>query len=717
MTRLAASACAVAAFTAVVASTATLGGRQAGDARVAPVLTCGSDATLASPIAVTAANVILAGDGRLYAPCPQTPAPPAPHPVNHREIRERALLDAAVSSADPDVRRLAAQANGRLGRTVVTEVPATEPVVVRREMAYALGSSPAVADAARLIETWLGAEREDTVAQVLLESLGRLRYPDAPARDRVEPILVAATRTSADRRLGAVKGLEVLVRLDPRREIQPATRTRLREIAVDASADARVRRLAMLALATARDDDAPTLSRAAADGDWQVRRLAALRLDLGRADHAAAGARLDQDAVWQVRYDYLAAEGRRAGQLKSCAALRGRLADAEPAVVLRAIDLLATSCASAADLDQVAADLLGRARALSPVPGGDDWHVPARALTALARVRAGDARPLIASAAAHAVWQVRVAAATAAGSVGDDATLELLAGDAHPNVRTTALEALGRRSSPRVFALATRALTSPDHQLVRAAAGVLRAAPADQRDTVVGALLASLTRLTDEATDTSRDPRVAIVTRLEELLPAARVRELQRYLGDYDPAVRAAAVSAWTKVAPSVPPPAVASRFRYPQQPSADALAAIPRRAVITMVGGGRMEMELYPEQAAVTVARFAELAQTGHYNGLTFHRVVPNFVIQGGSPGANEYVGDVRYMRDETGPGAAHVRGAVGISTRGRDTGDAQIFIDLVDLPRLDHDYTVFGKIVSGLDVLDRVLEGARIERITIQR
>ena len=631
-------------------------------------------------------------------------------------MRERALLDAAVSSSDPEVRRLAAQANGRLDRAIVSAVPAAEPLAVRREMAYALGSSTA-ADAGVLIELWLQAERDDTVAQVLLESLARARYNDAAARDRVEPILVAATAASGGRRLGAVKGLEVLIRRDPGREIQAATRTRLREIAVDTAGDPRVRRLAMLALTTARDDDAATLTRAAADVDWQVRRLVALRLDLARPDHAPAAARLERDPTWQVRYDYLAAEGRRATQLKACTPLRGRLTDAEPAVVLRAIDLLATSCAGAADLDDVATDLAARAREISASPGPEAWHVPARALMSLARVRAYAARPLIGAAAAHLTWQVRMAAATAAGSMGDDATLEALAGDAHPNVRTTALEALGRRSNPRVFALATRALTSPDYQLVRSAAGLLRATPADQRDAVVQALVDSLARLTAEGTDTSRDPRVAILTRLEELLPPARPRttDLAPYLGDYDPAVRAAAARVWVKVTSSSPAPVVPMRFRYPQQPASSALESQPRRAVITMAGGGIMEMELYPEQAGVTVARFVALARAGYYDGLTFHRVVPNFVVQGGSPGANEYVGDARYMRDETGPVASHVRGAVGISTRGRDTGDAQIFIDLVDVPRLDHDYTVFGKVIAGLDVLDRILEGARIERVTI--
>ncbi len=88
--------------------------------------------------------------------------------------------------------------------------------------------------------------------------------------------------------------------------------------------------------------------------------------------------------------------------------------------------------------------------------------------------------------------------------------------------------------------------------------------------------------------------------------------------------------------------------------------------------------------------------------------------MIQGGSPGANEYIGDATFMRDEVGTWP-HVRGAVGISTRGRDTGDAQIFIDLVDNPRLDHEYTVFAQVLNGIEIVDQILEGDVIERIEI--
>ena len=119
-------------------------------------------------------------------------------------------------------------------------------------------------------------------------------------------------------------------------------------------------------------------------------------------------------------------------------------------------------------------------------------------------------------------------------------------------------------------------------------------------------------------------------------------------------------------------------------------------------------------DEAPVSALRVATRAREGYYNGLTFHRVVPNFVIQGGSPGANEYVGDGPYMRDEVGL-VSHRRGTVGISTRGRDTGDAQIFVNLVDLPRLDHTYTVFAEVVSGMDVVDAILEGDVIERVEL--
>ncbi len=141
-------------------------------------------------------------------------------------------------------------------------------------------------------------------------------------------------------------------------------------------------------------------------------------------------------------------------------------------------------------------------------------------------------------------------------------------------------------------------------------------------------------------------------------------------------------------------------------------LAAPRARFVIRDVG--QFEVALFTMEAPATVLRFAELASSGYYNGLTFHRVVPNGVVQGGSPGANEYSSDAPLMRDEVGLWP-HVRGSLGISTRGHDTGDAQIFVDLVDNPRYDHTYTVFAQVLNGIDIVDRLLEGDVIDTVEI--
>jgi cyclophilin family peptidyl-prolyl cis-trans isomerase len=146
--------------------------------------------------------------------------------------------------------------------------------------------------------------------------------------------------------------------------------------------------------------------------------------------------------------------------------------------------------------------------------------------------------------------------------------------------------------------------------------------------------------------------------------------------------------------------------------PSIDEIARLEtQQVVLTLRGLGDGVIRLAPREAPLNVARFARQVSAGDWDGLTFHRVEPGFVVQGGSPGANEYVGADRYTRDERSH-LSHVRGSVGISTRGRDTGDGQIFINLVDNPRLDHAYTVIGTITAGMPHVDAMLEGAVIER-----
>ena len=190
--------------------------------------------------------------------------------------------------------------------------------------------------------------------------------------------------------------------------------------------------------------------------------------------------------------------------------------------------------------------------------------------------------------------------------------------------------------------------------------------------------------------------------------------ELQPYLNDYDPVVAArvaGVLTDWTGERP------VARPFPLQREalPSAEEIARLAgTRVFLEMARGGEIEIRLLVEEAPTHAARFERLAASGYFDGLTFHRVVTNYVLQGGSPGANEYMGDTAYTRDELGL-VSHWRGTVATSTRGRDTGDGQIFINLVDNLHLDHDYTVFGEVVSGMDVTDLVAEGDVILRARV--
>ena len=717
------------------------------------MFTCGADMTLPAPIPVRWDTVALAADSRGFTPCPASL-----HSPEHREARERAVLIRALGHRDPELRRLAARGMGQIGgpvpKSFLVEIsdaaagfPSTTKVLVnegrpgglsvllndavpavRREAASAIGDllsgvsremrpaeRPApqeIAAGRAVLESRLKIEKEPSVAATILATVGRLKYTDDATRDDIEAFLVEHATEPTSRIQGAAEGLEALIRGNPKRLVSDRTRELLRMWASAPRYNLRTKQLALMALQQARDDDVETLVRASNDGEPQVRRLVALRLDAGRDEFRQIIDLLSTDTDFTVRYEMANVFARHAARTRDCSDLIRYFDDQEPTVVLRAIDLLPPECAENAD----AVNRLARwAEELMTPLSSRTWHVPAHALQALARVKPDAGRPFLDEAVKHPIWQVRARVAAAAEDFRDESIARDLAIDRSPNVRTAGLETLVRLQSPHRFEAALASLRSDDFQLLRTAALALRGTPDEARAQTVNQLFTTLKRLTAGAADTSRDPRVAILERLGELLPVERTAELGPYRQDFDPKVREAATAALAKVTQTDPPEVTSGiRYRYPYQPVQE-LMRLPRTATIRMAGGGTIELELLADDAPITVARFAELARARYYDGLTFHRVVPNFVIQGGSPGANEYAGAARYMRDEVGT-VPHLQGSVGISTRGRDTGDAQIFIDLVDIPRLDHEYTVFAKVVRGFDVVQRVLEGAMIVTVTVR-
>jgi cyclophilin family peptidyl-prolyl cis-trans isomerase/HEAT repeat protein len=454
---------------------------------------------------------------------------------------------------------------------------------------------------------------------------------------------------------------------------------------MEAERYARLRRLALQTLGVSATLEEDVAAAAYTDRDWQVRRLAVLHaaaLPGGRARTLAAL----RDPSPHVRFEALRSLGQAA--TIPCPAVLPSLIDSDPHVARRAAATLSHAC------EKSTPAVLERLVRLATDGTRDQdgrWHVASTALGAIAlactRVASAPnppqcaaARDLVRAHAESRVWQTRMYSTRSAGLLSDVVTLRRLARDAHANVREAAIESLGTRTPREDDPLIVEALAADDYQLVLTAARLLK----DRADSgAVAPLRAAFDRLAAKRSDTARDPLTAI----RDALKAHGVE---------------------VTVPPSSPKETPFSKTGL------DGLLVRAPRAVVTMASGRSFELLLMAEEAPATVARFVQLATRGVYNSLTFHRVEPNFVIQGGSPGANEYAGHDPYMRDEVGL-VSHDRGTVGISTRGRDTGDAQLFVNLVDNPRLDHRYTVFARIVSGMEVLDEVVEGDAIARIVI--
>lgn len=132
----------------------------------------------------------------------------------------------------------------------------------------------------------------------------------------------------------------------------------------------------------------------------------------------------------------------------------------------------------------------------------------------------------------------------------------------------------------------------------------------------------------------------------------------------------------------------------------------------------GVMKVSFYDQDAPNTVANFVKLAKDGYYDGTTFHRVIPDFVIQGGDPTGTGAGGPGYSIKCElTGGNQYHDKGVLSMAHRGRDTGGSQFFIchNRQNTQHLDRNHTCFGKVVEGLDVIDSIRQGDKIEKIVI--
>ena len=130
----------------------------------------------------------------------------------------------------------------------------------------------------------------------------------------------------------------------------------------------------------------------------------------------------------------------------------------------------------------------------------------------------------------------------------------------------------------------------------------------------------------------------------------------------------------------------------------------------------GPIKVELKPEQAPLTVANFVNLARRGFYDGLNFHRVIDDFMIQGGCPLGTGTGGPGYKFEDEARNGLGHERGVLSMANAGPATNGSQFFITHVATPWLDGKHTVFGKVVEGMDAVDAVRQGDKIKSVRIE-
>ncbi|MEK9167620.1 MAG: peptidylprolyl isomerase [Patescibacteria group bacterium] len=152
--------------------------------------------------------------------------------------------------------------------------------------------------------------------------------------------------------------------------------------------------------------------------------------------------------------------------------------------------------------------------------------------------------------------------------------------------------------------------------------------------------------------------------------------------------------------------------------------AKISATSAVIKTDKGDITLELYPSDAPKTVTNFATLAKNGYYNNLTFHRVVPGFVIQGGDPNGNGSGGVSIYgakFEDELNPNATsyktgYLEGVLAMANAGPNTNGSQFFIMLANNTSLPKNYTIFGKVTSGLDVVHKIAVGDKISTITVR-
>ncbi|MEK7349155.1 MAG: HEAT repeat domain-containing protein [Candidatus Eisenbacteria bacterium] len=608
-----------------------------------------------------------------------------------RDTTGLALL--ARGHARPALRARAARALGHIGsrgsRATLESALRDPSPLVRREAAFALalvGDSLAVpalldrlereSDAASRVAAvialgncgTMGARSGGAVGRALA---GSLRSPRTPER------WAAALAAARLRDSSLVEPLQRAAR-DPRPDLRWRAAYALGKIG-----DRR---------------GAPALRTLSFDKDAMVRAVAARAI--GEVGDSSATARLGgllHDESWRVRVNAAAS----LGALKIAREARTILpflSDRHPHVRWQA----------AISLGQIRDSLA--ASALMKSLGDSSTGVVQAAAISLLRIQGDRAVPAIAPALDLLPAFLRGGLAEALGDVEGPAALELMlarAGQSKDAAQAAgAASALARRPEARDASLPVLRplLQDRDFSVVCSAAEALGVLG----DTASVPALAAL--FARRSTNQDDDVRASAATALAALQSPDALTALLGALRDSDRRVREIAVRAL-----GLPADSIAEGPSPPLKTRATPAGKGRRLTAVVTTERGIVTISLDPSAAPENVENFTSLARAGYFDGILFHRVVPNFVIQAGCPRGDGW-GSPGYAIPCEYNDRSYEVGTVGMALSGKDTGGSQWFITLSPQPRLEGRYTVLGKVTQGLDVVERIMPGDRIVKVAIR-
>jgi len=395
----------------------------------------------------------------------------------------------------------------------------------------------------------------------------------------------------------------------------------------------------------------------------------------------------------------------RLGASEASPALTRLVFSASASPMLRAEALQALAATGAGDAQEALVDLISEK---SPV-------VRAAVIAALAKLEAETLITILSGLEPDPQWTVRSALATVLGTLpGDMATprLQAMLSDSDLRVIPAVLSSLTKVRAPNVESVLLEWLKHDDAVVRLAAASSL----GELKPEGAAAALAAAYKFGER--DTTYVARAAALAALTKYGASTATETLKAALADKDWALRIRAAELLKSLDGSAdfadairPAPSGRAPVAF-DAPHLIAPTVSPHVYIDT--DKGTIEIELAVIDAPLTADHFIELARRGFFEGVTIHRVVPNFVVQAGDPRGDGEGGPGYTIRDEINQ-RPYLRGVVGMALDWRDTGGSQFFITHSPHPHLDTRYTVFGHVVSGMDVVDRVEPGDVIRKVRV--